>query len=54
MSAFKYFLKKLGMTVLYGCFSAGIFVGGLHVMNDYVSNMNRIEDEEKQEKENHK
>lgn len=54
MSAFKYFLKKLGMTVLCGCFMAGIFTGGLHVMNDYVDNMNRIEDEEEREKENRK
>jgi hypothetical protein len=54
MIAFKYFLKKLGMTVLYGVFMAGMFTGGIHVLDDYTKNMDRIQDEEDREKENRK
>jgi len=46
----KYFLKRLGTTILYGLFSAGVFLSGIHIMDDYTKNMDRIEEEQQAEK----
>ena len=39
----KTFLKKLACTVMYGVMCSGIFMGAMHVLNDYTNNMDYID-----------
>lgn len=39
----KTFLSKLACTVVYGVMCSGMFIGFMHVLNDYVDNMDRID-----------
>lgn len=39
----KTFLNKLACTVIYGVMCSGMFIGFMHVLNDYVANMDRID-----------
>ena len=39
----KTFLNKLACTIMYGVMCSGLFMGTMHLMNDYVNNMDRID-----------